>query len=211
MTYEELKRIIESKRYDGYLNHFAADGRVNSYLSKNSLKYMLQDMFPENFVLSSTRSWYDIGLYFEDKFFPINIKITNGEKEDNVGSRKGMFYCMTGINLDKQTGDKIIRYKSFADFNINLVAKYNPRTDADYYYLVLFKNTRQLLFTSMKHLRVVKPSGDNLPFQCNWTENMVDAKRQPNMQCSYLMDTYLESFNRRAKGLIELYRWQQVL
>ena len=88
MTYEELKKIIESKSYDGYLNHFAMDERVNSYLSKNPIKYMLQDMFPENFIMASTRAWYDIGLYFGSKFFPISIKITNGDNTDNVGSKK---------------------------------------------------------------------------------------------------------------------------
>ena len=211
MTYEELKKIIESKSYDGYLNHFAMDERVNSYLSKNPIKYMLQDMFPENFIMASTRAWYDIGLYFGSKFFPISIKITNGDKTDNVGSKKGMFYCMTGINLDEQEGrEKIIRYKSFPDFNINLVANYNPNTEADYYYLVLFKDTRRILFTSMKHLRIVEPNGHNLPFQCRWSDNMTDAQRCSNLQCQYLMDTYLESFQQRARGLIELYRWNQM-
>jgi hypothetical protein len=203
MTYDLLKQILQDSPLTEELIHDTGDGRLDSALSEkvviNHLKAILPDI---DITEAPARYWYDVAIQEEGKFFPINIKITSGTSADNVSSKKGMYYALTGIRPEEEKG--LDKWETFIQ---KLTCNYRA-SDADYYFIIRFKDTGELLFTSLKHLETLVANGNNLPFQCNWGQNKCPTTRSQDEQLRYIMDTFISSYIKRSPGLDLLVQWR---
>ena len=107
--FNELKSILESLNYDpANLSHSSTgDGRLDSAESEEGIiKFLMDKLSSPDFHIESApaRFWYDVKMCYKGEYFPINIKITAGKGADNVSSKEGMFYALTGINPTEVVG-----------------------------------------------------------------------------------------------------------
>lgn len=184
----------------------AEDGRLNSALSEDIViewvKVTLQD---HGYSISKAkpRYWYDMLITDKEtsEEYPINVKITNGKQADNISSKKGFYFAMTSENPEEA---KINNWESFIE-KITTKAKLSS---ADYYFLVIFKESKEVLFTSLKRIDKLTPNGNNLPFQCKWNDNKQETNRTENEQFDYLKQVFLSSYLKRAPSIDKLIeRW----
>mgnify|MGYP001039151174 CR=1 FL=1 len=137
-----------------------------------------------------------------DTFYPINIKITSGITADNISSKKGMYYALTGIRPEEEKG--LDKWETFIQ---KLTTNYT-QSDADYYFIVCFKNTGKLMLTSLKRINSLTPNGNNLPFQCNWGQNKNVTNRSDKEQMKYIINTFINSYLKRTPALELLIQWR---
>lgn len=203
MTYDTLKQILQDNPLTEELIHGTGDGRLDSALSEGVVINHLKSILPDtNIIEAPARHWYDVAIQEDGKFFPINIKITSGASADNVSSKKGMYYALTGIRPEEEKG--LDKWETF----IQKLTNNYCVSDADYYFIICFKDTGELLFTSLKHLEALVPNGNNLPFQCNWGQNKRPTIRSHEEQLHYIMDTFISSYIKRSPGLDLLVQWR---
>lgn len=209
MNFNELKTLLESLSLEGSLTKTSTDdGRIQSAESEHLICDLLCNTFQDNENVKvvkapKPRFWYDIALKINDNFYPINIKITQGQT-DNISSKKGMFYALTG--LDPETISGLSQWKKY---NTVLSENFDANIDTDYYFLVYFKNTQKFLFTSLKRLDTLVPNGNNLPFQCCWNKNIEPTQRTREEQSCYIRNTFIESFKKKTSGLDILLQWEK--
>ena len=82
------------------------------------------------------------------------------------------------------------------------------QSDADYYFIVCFKNTGKLMLTSLKRINSLTPNGNNLPFQCNWGQNKNVTNRSDKEQMKYIINTFINSYLKRTPALELLIQWR---
>ena len=195
MTFEELKQIIETGK--NTLNPAADsdDGRINSITDEHTIALYIKDLFGEDKCqIAKPRFWYDVALTIDGKFYPINIKSTTGKDSDNISSKDGVFYAITGLD---PRAEKVTPFKTFEEKLLNNI-KYNG--DSDYYFVVFFKDTKELFFSSLKRICVLTPNGSNLPFQCKWNDNKIYTTRNSEEQINYIINMYYESVKKKIEG-----------
>lgn len=206
--FNELKTIFENLNYNpkNLAHSNTGDGRLDSAESESGLiEFLINNLKSSDFQFKTTdiRSWCDVELYYKGEYFPINIKITMGKTADNVSSKKGMFYALTGVDPDMVSG--LNNWEGY----INALQKYiNYNHNADYYFLVYFKEEGKFLFTSLRRIETLVPNGNNLPFQCNWGKNKTFTNRTPAQQEKYILEIFTQSYIRKAKGLDALLAWR---
>ena len=94
------------------------------------------------------RYWYDIELKVGSKSYYTNIKTTAGGA-DNISSKEGVLYYLSG----GQTSDYKTFMKNRGQFSLN-----DGDETADYFLLVMFKNSKKIIFTSLGRLGVLTPN-----------------------------------------------------
>ena len=206
MVFKDIKRIIENTDFNEQLIDTEEDGRINSALSETIIRNHVADLFQGigSIIIPEVRYWYDIKLIIDQIEYPINIKITEGNSADNISSKKGLYYTLTGIEPEKEKGlDK------WEAFNSKITANFKTATTTDYYFIVYFKSKNLFLFTSLKRLNTIVPNGNNLPFQCKWNDNIIATARNEKEQMIYLMKTFIASFKKRTPGLDILCQWEE--
>ena len=186
MDFEKIKRIIETGNVAFNASTASPDGRVNSLTDENEIAAYVKDLFGDKCTIAPPRFWYDVALTIDGKFYPINIKSVTGTTSDNISSKEGMFYAITG--LDPQI-EKITQFKSFEE---KLLTNINYDSDSDYYFIIFFKRTKKIFFTSLKRVCTLTPNGNNLPFQCKWNDNKIYTTRNNKEQIDYLIKVYFE-------------------
>ena len=178
------------------INHFdnrSADGRVNSINNEDMVVALIKkeaELLGYTVEVPRVRHWFDIGITINNHFFPINIKITKGNTADNLSSKKGMLYALTGISDAPSAWDT---------FNTTLMQNVLNETESDYYFVVVFKDTKQIILSSLLSIDILTPNGNNLPFQCKWSDNLKPTKRTLSEQKKYILDIYRESWRKRAE------------
>jgi hypothetical protein len=206
--FNELKELFENLHYDpANLSHSSTgDGRLDSAESEEGIIQFLIDSFTSSdfrFEKTPPRFWCDIKLYYKEQFFPINIKITTGKSADNISSKEGVFYALTGIEPTEIKG--LNRWDGY----IKSLQQYiNYENNVDYYFLVYFKNEGKFLFTSLKRIETLTPNGSNLPFQCHWGKNKIPTERSLIDQQKYILEVFTQSYIRKANGLETLLVWR---
>jgi hypothetical protein len=124
-------------------------------------------------VEPSPKYWYDFLLRTADNgiWLPINLKVSSFSGRDDLSSKKGLFYALTGVNPDS------VSIGDWGRFHTEL-SKRTKLDDcsADYYYLVVRKPSVEypkaaVFWTSLLQLHHVHPNGSRPPFQCDWREN----------------------------------------
>jgi hypothetical protein len=198
-----LSRSLKSG--DLNLDKSQTDGRLNSQMNERQISDALRlyaqanDQFQEaNHVIeiSPPRFWYDFSLSGPDLFLPVNVKVSSLEGNDNLSSKEGVFYALTGVDPKSV---KINDWERYCEA-IGTHLAHNP--DADYYFLVINKaQAGDVFWTSLKRLPELTPNGNNPPFQCNWSKNRQHVERTQQEAESYILGVLRQTFVLRAKAL----------
>lgn len=210
MSFDFLKEEIENSYMPNTNMNFSTtgDGRLDSAESENAVIEHLQNLFVDSEVevcpAPQERWWYDVLIKYKGQNYPVNIKMTSGASADNISSKIGLYYALTGRWPEQETG--LTRWESY---NNSLIQYFNPNSNADYYFVVYFKEEETFLFTSLKHLNTLVSNGNNLPFQCKWVDNCETTKRTQEEQSFYLMNVYFDSWVKKSKGFEPLMRWKE--
>lgn len=208
--FEYLKETIENSFMSNNNLRLSTigDGRLDSAESEpaiiNHLIKLFQDTGVEIVPAPRARHWYDIQIKYNEHTYPVNIKITSGNSPDNVSSKLGLFYALTGIEPESITG-----LNTWQTYNEKIIENFNPGSNADYYFIIYFKTEEIFLFTSLKRINVLVPNGNNLPFQCKWSDNDTMTMRSVEDQCNYLMETYYTSWIKKVNGIEPLLKWKE--
>ena len=208
--FDFLKNEVENSFLSAsHMRHSSTgDGRLDSAESEGVVIEHLKDLFRDNnnieiFDAPKPRYWYDILIKANGKSYPINVKITSGNSADNVSSKEGLFYALTGMWPENVRG--LTQWKTY---NSLLTENLNNSLDSDYYFIIYFKEEEMFLVTSLKKIEELTPNGNNLPFQCNWSKNYEFTKRTVEEQSKYLMNIYFQSWLKKVNGLEPLMKWK---
>ena len=191
--FKELTDFIKTTEFS-YIYNESADGRVNSSLNEDIVLDKLKAEFPDDIELPNIRCWYD----FKYKGEPVNLKISNMKAPDNISSKKGMAYALTGIDGDEFSG-------SWDHFHEKLFNNLGKDKNADYYLLIVNSNNFNDCFcTSLKSINNLRSNGNNLPFQCNWSENREIVERTFEESKDYILSVYYESWKKKTSPFKKL-------
>ena len=175
------------------LSNNDADGRVNSGVNEHEILDALQASEYGRIIESPPpRCWYDFAIKNMYGEIYVNIKVSdlNNSAADNLSSKQGMGYALTGI---KNIPDN---WRGFNETIAN-----NIRNGYDYYFLVVNKNNaRDVFWTSLKRIQRLQPNGNNLPFQCNWASNREWSNRTEEESIKYILKIYLDSWDKKING-----------
>ena len=95
----KLNNLINSEELSKSL---AKDGRTQSSIQEEYIIKLLQSMKEYNWYIPNIRWWFDIAIVLsEDRFIPINIKITNMNTADNIGNYSIIAYSMTKYKMER--------------------------------------------------------------------------------------------------------------
>jgi hypothetical protein len=170
-----------------------ADGRLNSAENEDEI---LEKLCEVNFGASidrpTIRAWYDFSISDNHGKIYVNIKVSDlsNTAADNLSSKQGMGYALTGIEGIPDN------WKKF-----NEIVSKNIKSGYDYYFLIINKtNPKDVFWTSLKRIRRLQANGNNLPFQCNWASNREWSNRTEEEATKYILETYLDSWNKKING-----------
>lgn len=201
---EELEQMCEYLKNERvHLSHLTPDGRLNSAIDERSVLSAITKGF--NYVSvpdGKSRKWYDFSFYDKNgNFVPVNVKISDlsSPTSDNVSSKMGLYYAVTGLLPLKDYEWDVFWDKLKEGMD-------NDSEDADYYFLVINKNDVSDVFcTSLKHLTSVTTNGNNIPFQCNWSANRIPTYRDNDEAKKFLVEAFGESV-KKDRMAINYYR-----
>ncbi len=155
------------------------------------------------FAVAPNRTWYDFlvsGSNPDDPWVPINLKVSTLRGNDNVSSKAGLFYALTGLQPRNQL---VANWDLFCRNVATNVRR--EGCDADYYFIVVEKNrgnkVGRVFWTSLLHIERVTPNGSNPPFQCCWGENTNRVARPRAESVDALLDVVGRTFVLRARAL----------
>lgn len=184
----------------------AGDGRNNSSKDEAKVSQALQlyaranerfRKFGVRIELGVARQWYDFLVVSEAHgiWLPVNVKITSMNGQDNISSKEGLYYALTGR---KPTGGDIRTWPLFCK---SLADNLDPTSAADYYFFVVSKrDPGNVFWTSLKQIQSVVPNGNNPPFQADWARNQTRAIRTPDESARMLLSVLGETFRLRAQA-----------
>ena len=188
------------------LDRSQKDGRLNSQVNEGQISHALKlyglanERFQSEGLLvevSPPRFWYDFRVTGPDTCIPVNVKVSSLEGNDNLSSKEGVFFALTGVDPKSV---RINDWERYCEAIGEHLATAPP--EADYYFLVINKNNPgDVFWTSLKKLPELTPNGNNPPFQCNWSKNRVHAERTQAEAQNYILQTLRETFVLRAKAL----------
>lgn len=167
---EYLKSCDMKNRCSGKL----IDGRYNSILDETTILKLLQrDEYINSVIRVPTkkRHWHDFSILNDyGAYVPVNIKSTTGTTHDNVGNLTVIIQSYTDYELDIDThynNGKLSKiYMDCIDNNL-----YNTSYCKDYYFLVINKNSGDVIINSVLGLSDITYNINNLPFQVKWKNN----------------------------------------
>lgn len=182
------------------------DGRLNSQENEKQLSDALRyyalsnDWFKQEKLrieVAPARFWYDFAVHGPDLFLPVNIKVSTFRSQDNLSSKKGLFFALTGVD------PKTLNINSWENFCRELAVHLDCDTEHDYYFLAVNKMvTGDVFWTSLKSLSDLRPNGSNPPYQCRWSNNRERIRRSSDEAAYFLLKALRESFERGARPLI---------
>lgn len=192
------------------------DGREDSQKSERRITQTLALLFESDsffssnklvFKASTARFWYDFlvsgpnGLWL-----PVNIKISSFSGSDNLSSKEGLFYTMTGVDPKKvphpNRSGRNISINSWEPYCEAMSEYFGHNKSADYYFLVIHKgDIGKVFWNSLKSIKNLDPNGNNLPYQASWQKNQERVKRNWEESAVYLMKVFREALVLRARVL----------
>lgn len=181
------------------MNNEDDDGRINSKLSEanvlEAVEAIVKDMNGVEYVAApKARWWFDFALMTDaEGLIPVNVKISTFTLADNVSSKIGMLYSLTG-KLPEELGiGQAVGWKKIAE----VLSEHMTPNDKDYYCLVVNKNdTSDAFVVGLKSAKELVPNGSNLPFQCLWSDNRVPVERTPEEGNYFVLDVFQESWRK---------------
>ncbi|PAF43423.1 restriction endonuclease [Helicobacter sp. 11S03491-1] len=174
------------------LSQKSADGRINSAINEDELLFFIKKQFP-NILCPKKREPKDFSFEENEKYIPVNIKITNTNTTDNLNCKVGIYYALSG---KIPTFDNQIDWKKY----LEILQKNISENDKDYYFLVINKNNFNDIYpVSLKCIHKIIPNGNNLPFQARWDQNKIPLHRTFEEAKNYLLSTMGKSFKLRSR------------
>ena len=198
----KIIRKINSLSFKGLiLSSSHSDGRINSSIDEEIiLNRLLENRYLKDKIQKANkeRNWFDFCISFtnknkEEHFFPINIKVIEGNKNDNLNCKLGLYYCLTG---QVPTFPNEIGWKEYF-----LKLKENMKeNNKDYYFLVVNKKDLSHMFIGLRQINKLAPNRNNLPFQCNFNdqENTKINNQDYQKDKERLLSCFYESIKKRA-------------
>jgi hypothetical protein len=150
-------------------------------------------------VPSSPQFWCDFVIRTLDDriWLPINLKVSSFRGRDDLSSKDGLFYALTGKDPEHCDWDRYCQE----------LAAHLKRDNccADYYYIVVQKSRPgtprgNVFWTSLLALRCVHPNGNRPPFQCHWAENTERLSWPRKEAVAYLLGVLEETLTLRANA-----------
>lgn len=185
----EIKEYLESEEIK--LSSNMEDGRINSAINEDVIMKLIQKKF--EIGVPPSRSWVDFSFEEQEMFIPVNIKITETTKNDNLNCKLGLYYALCGKLPDFQ--NEISWEKYFKKLSENI-----KENHLDYYFLVINKNnTSEIIVNSLKKLSQLQPNGNNLPFQCKWNFNKIPKNKTFEEAKNFLLKNLGKSVVLRSK------------
>lgn len=181
------------------------DGRVNSQASEQAISKALlnfaeaNDWFKHEYSLrieiSKERHWFDFAVHGDGLFLPVNVKVSAFQSSDNLSSKEGVFYALTGVQPET------VKIHTWDRFLEQLSANLGFDSKSDYYFLVVDKvSVGHVFWTSLKRINQLDPNGNNPPFQCHWGKNQMRKERAEEDACRYVLAVLGETFRLRAEA-----------
>jgi hypothetical protein len=173
------------------LLHEHEDGRLNSAVNEGQILQSIRRKF--NIEEPRIREWYDFLALENGNKYPVNIKVSTLNTNDNVQCKLGIYYAVTGIWPDISNGTSWEKFFKAVRDGIN------SNKDKDYYFLVVSKSDpKDILITSLKQIGNLVPNGNNLPFQCHWGRNRELTQRSHDEAVKFILGTLEKSCELRA-------------
>lgn len=189
------------------LTNTQADGRLNSAIDEDAILLRVKDICEKDldgceFIEAPARYWYDFAIKTkEGDFFPVNVKISGCNSADNVSSKLGMFYALTGKNPSSVKG--LNQWEGFMSAlfkNLN----YSDECTSDYYFLIVNKNDCSVHTTSLLKINKLTPNGNNLPFQAKWKDNFEKSNKTRQEAIDYVLKIFYESWEKKCSAFATL-------
>ena len=196
----ENKLNFSSQSEDGRVNSSQNEKEIIQFLLENKNIKTFLDQYQLKIIQGKSRQWFDIALEGENEFYPINIKTTNlnPNQNDNLNCKLGIYYALTG---KKPNFPNEIKWKDF----FNLLVNHIKENSENYYFLIVSKNNpNDVFWTSLKQINTLVPNGNNLPFQSCWFENRIKIKRTFEEAKIFLINNLEASVKKRAEILDHL-------
>ena len=191
------KRLNSAKNEDEIIEVILKEIKEIEYFEKNNLTIL-----SFNAVSDNNRAWFDFAIVSKDikkhnYFMPINIKVSELNKADNLNCKLGIFYALTGCRPEDISLNNECNWTHFFK---QLKLHIGKNKHKDYYFLVVNKNdTSDIFWTSLKRLNKLTPNGNNLPFQCKWNNNRTFIDRNYNEARSFIITNLNKSIELREK------------
>ncbi len=165
------------------------DGRTNSSIDEENIIALLKQNLQNRLLIPLPRHWFDIAIYdYQYGWLPINIKSTTTKSSDNVGNMTMCVYALTNYKIEltkKYTNGPMS--KIFINYLNN--NHLNKKLKKDYYFLVINKETNNIIINSLKGLTTLQPNINNLPFQVRWCANKQFKYNNINTIIPYIIST----------------------
>lgn len=186
---ENICQYLQEKDFS--LSSNFTNGRINSSVNEEMILNLITQKF--DIVKPRAREWFDFAIEDNDKFYPVNIKITDTTHTDNLSCKLGIYYALTGLLPD------IPNEVSWEKFFAKLYNNIGMYKDRDYYFLIVNKNNKKDIFAnSLKNLQEIYPNGNNLPFQCKWEINRISSDRTFEEAKDFILKTLGDSIKQRS-------------
>lgn len=200
LTLQNIKRWLDNR--DIKLNDSFSDGRTNSTIDEDSIIKILEPYLKEHNIdywIPPPRHWFDLTVKDpEFGWLPINIKSTRTTNPDNIGNMAICVQAYTQIDLmenmtkSRKNGDM----QNILDEEL-INNRWNNSHMKDYYFLVINKNTNEIIINSILGLKKLNTNSHNLPFQIKWKDNKTYYFM--NMQTS--INKYLEVLKKYSETI----------
>jgi hypothetical protein len=179
------------------------DGRLTSAIKETEyltlLKQHINDNYPHFTVeIPKERFWYDIKI----NEIPINLKITVGGT-DNAFNKVAIIYTISGQDTTKKNMNYNQWFKTIQDSPKKSIR--NKSTE--YHYLVVHKDTGQILLKSILDIHTYKTNPCNI-LQINWNNEFkyIDSCIQDShfkLKIKKLLQTVQNSLNQFISSMNE--------
>ena len=169
----DLKIYIEENIKDINFINMVKDGRVNSSIQEDLITNILKNKCFNGYKIfvPESRWWFDFAL-IKDKydFIPFNIKITTMNTNDNFAGYSSIAFALSNIKM-----------KYNKNYSNNIIDKIIfEETTRDYWFLVINKDTKEIIINSVKGIDKIAPNSLNLPFQIKWIDNKIYNPKSVN-------------------------------
>ena len=178
------------------------DGRITSAVKENEYLTLLEEGLAKRYRTlrfqkqPSDRWWWD----FRVNEIPFNLKLTTGGT-DNAFNKVAIIYSLSGKEVDK----KNMYYNQF----IRTIREFPMKTErvqqTEYHYLVVNKNTGEILLKSIFDIHLFKSNPSN-NLQINWAhefKNINYTTPNINQAKNNLLKTIQTSVRKAIEGMKE--------
>lgn len=192
----EHKLQLDSSQVDGRLNSQANERQISQALELFGLANEQFQLAKLRVEVSPPRFWFDFCIRGPGVFLPVNVKVSSLTGNDNLSSKEGVFFALTGVD------PKTVKINDWERYCEAIGQHLSTQSNADYYFLVVNKQVAgDVFWTSLTHLSELTPNGNNPPFQCNWSRNRERANRSREEAVTYILGILRQTFVLRAKAL----------